>query len=459
MANDKKNIEDVFKALNDFKVEPQAQVWEGIEKKLVAKNKPIAWFTFRYAVGFIALLSVGIAILLNLIQPPAEFAIKNSISYQKIINKHLLNSSLLNIQKVEQKTIKSIKISALSSTSKLKKSYKETIVSPKIQAKEKTKPDNSSHENELFTAAQSNYATASKENGFFDALHQLSFQQADFKIQLQPMRLNDLPLASVQNQNTSRQLANQIKNEKEEVSTSNQLEERSLLSRFSVTPGVSPVFSGGNSAASYAKEMKETAQGTTNLSFGLQVAYEVTDKLSLRTGVHQIGSGYQTNNIVASYQSNPNQIATIAMGAGANLTFMDAKTFSEVTSPNARMPYSETSLTHELGFLEIPMEASYQVINKKIGVSLIGGMSTLLVNENRILGDFQGETYRIGSANNVNSTSFSANFGMGFNYQFTKKIKFHIEPNLRYQINTFDSATTNFKPYMIGVFSGIKFEF
>jgi hypothetical protein len=65
----------------------------------------------------------------------------------------------------------------------------------------------------------------------------------------------------------------------------------------------------------------------------------------------------------------------------------------------------------------------------------------------------------MGEANNVNSLNFSANVGMGLNYEFAPKLQLNIEPVLKYQLNTFSKTAGDFRPYSIGVYSGITFKF
>ena len=81
------------------------------------------------------------------------------------------------------------------------------------------------------------------------------------------------------------------------------------------------------------------------------------------------------------------------------------------------------------------------------------------MNNNEIFSVLDGEKTLLGEATNVNKTSFSANFGVGMNYNITKKINLNIEPTFKYQLNTFDNTSGDVKPYFIGIYSGIKYKF
>ena len=87
------------------------------------------------------------------------------------------------------------------------------------------------------------------------------------------------------------------------------------------------------------------------------------------------------------------------------------------------------------------------------------GFSTLFLNENEILADLNGQSTSIGEANNLNSTSFSANFGIGVDYNITEKLNINLEPKFKYQLNTFTNTSGDFRPFFIGVYTGISFKF
>ncbi|MBT8252509.1 MAG: hypothetical protein KJN68_00940, partial [Bacteroidia bacterium] len=71
----------------------------------------------------------------------------------------------------------------------------------------------------------------------------------------------------------------------------------------------------------------------------------------------------------------------------------------------------------------------------------------------------QGVRSELGEASNINSTSFSANLGMGMKYKVSKRINLNLEPVFKYQLNTFKDTSGNFKPYTIGVYTGFSFKF
>src|SRR5690606_15776983 len=104
-------------------------------------------------------------------------------------------------------------------------------------------------------------------------------------------------------------------------------------------------------------------------------------------------------------------------------------------------------------------EMEYALINTKLGINLIGGFSTFIVDKNEIYSVIDGSETRIGQANNINDMSYSANFGLGVNYNISEKIKVNVEPTFKYQINTFNNSSGDFQPFFIGVYTGLSYKF
>lgn len=88
-----------------------------------------------------------------------------------------------------------------------------------------------------------------------------------------------------------------------------------------------------------------------------------------------------------------------------------------------------------------------------------GGFSTFFLNNNNIFEIQNGNGTLIGEANNINDVSYSANFGLGMFYNFSKSFQFNLEPMFKYQINTFSNTFGDFQPFFVGVYTGLSFKF
>ena len=109
--------------------------------------------------------------------------------------------------------------------------------------------------------------------------------------------------------------------------------------------------------------------------------------------------------------------------------------------------------------MEIPLEINYALIDRTLGVNLISGISSMFLVDNSVSLESDSGTTEVGEANNVNAFNFSANFGVGFQYKLNEKINVQVEPLLKYHLNTFSNTAGAFRPYSIGVYSGIRYKF
>jgi hypothetical protein len=235
------------------------------------------------------------------------------------------------------------------------------------------------------------------------------------------------------------------------------------VNRWQITSNVAPIyFSSASNGSPISQEFSDNSKDyEKNMSYGVGVNYAFSDKWSVRGGVNKLTLGYNTNDIVyyagltdasarsenAHFQGRGSQII-IEDNTAANVL-----SFSDIPGKNAGY------LNQTMGYIEVPVELSYKILNRKFGIEIIGGMSTMFLNENSlsvVSGDFVTSA---GKAENLNDISFTSNIGLGFKYNFWKSFQANIEPKFKYQINTFSENDGGFKPYFIGIYSGLSFSF
>ena len=256
-----------------------------------------------------------------------------------------------------------------------------------------------------------------------------------------------------------------------------QLDEEAVLkkekntNRWAVTPNAGPVYySSLNGGSSIDPMFTDNSQsGDVNLSYGVQVAYEISDKIAIRSGINNVNLSYATGDVEVASAPIALGLENINYDARRNTitTVFDKGSIGSVMNPmteglGAVTPKStggNAELSQRISYYEVPLEMKYAVLDTKFGINVIGGMSTLFLGTNEIVvndGDFRTV---LGEANNLNSISFTTNIGLGFNYQLSKKFKFNIEPMFKYQLNPYTDSSVGFKPYYLGVYSGLSFKF
>ncbi|EPR74575.1 hypothetical protein ADIWIN_0327 [Winogradskyella psychrotolerans RS-3] len=239
-------------------------------------------------------------------------------------------------------------------------------------------------------------------------------------------------------------------------------------SRWSIAPNVAPVyFNSFGKGSSLDKQFNENSKSSeVNMSYGIAGSYAVSKKLKIRAGVNRVNLNQTTSDVFAFVGAE-----TASRGVDAsfsNISFSsDEQQVSLMSSKSLNMSSTpelfNTQITGEIdqrfGFIEIPLELEYRLLDTKFGINVIGGFSTFFLSENEIYADINGSTTSIGEANNINDTSFSANFGLGMDYSLSRQWNINLEPTFKYQINTFNNTTGDFKPFFIGVYTGLSFKF
>ena len=236
------------------------------------------------------------------------------------------------------------------------------------------------------------------------------------------------------------------------------------INRWGISPMVAPVyynsFGGSGIDAEFTNNKKS---GDINLSYGVQVSYAVNKRLTLRSGINKVDLGYKTQQVSFSPSIQASSISSINYNDNAGLIQVSStnkNSFASVAEFDNTTVSSSNALLQQLGYIEVPIEAEYALINKKIGVQVIGGVSTLFLNDNSISLDEGNNVFsQLGESNSLNSTSFSTNVGLGFDYKFTDRIQFNLEPMFKYQLNAYTKSVSDFKPYYLGLYTGVSVKF
>ena len=238
--------------------------------------------------------------------------------------------------------------------------------------------------------------------------------------------------------------------------------------RWEVAPNVGPVFynslSEGSSIDSNFSDNPQSSD--VNIAYGIQIAYNLNNRFSIRSGISNVNLGYSTSGLdlgTGPVAASTNYIdydkrddVTIPVDKGSLVNQNPDGGFGDITPKSTS---GEVVLNQKISYYEMPLELKYVILNKKFGINIIGGFSTLLLGDNEITVDAGDYNEVLGEASNLSSLSFTTNLGLGLNYSFSKKLMFNIEPMFKYQLNPYSDSSVEFKPYYIGIYSGLSFKF
>ncbi|MFN3907550.1 MAG: hypothetical protein ACK4JX_00785 [Flavobacterium sp.] len=472
----KRKLDQHFKSqLQDWEVSPDPAIWQQLETKLAKKKKrrviPLWWIPTGIAAGLLILWNIlptndAIPTTPNSSgETPSEIIVVESESVNKEVETNeidkVVDEMILKNPSIQQKTPKSsTKNEALVSSEK----EQNNKYSNKKSDKNATKKDNLIDPINPTDILNSTQEKTLVQNNNTESTTQKMVDKNNPS--LSQNKTTNTPNKGINTENSVAQTTpnpelerlEELLKEKEEITETN-----SMKSRWQLSSNVAPVFM--NSLSQGSPIDQEFAQNSksfeTSMSYGFGVQYAVTNRWSVRTGIQNVQMSYNTNDVMffasmrgvyyknINYTMNIDQPSMVVMSKGSVV----ATSIENMSSMQAGV------INQQFGFIEIPMEISYKLLDKKFQVSLIGGVSSLFLNQNRILlKSMEGGVTELGTANNIQDMHWSTNIGIGMQYLFSPQWSFQMEPMFKYQWNTFQE-NTNFRPYILGLQTGLSYRF
>jgi hypothetical protein len=457
--SDKKNIDRLFQEkFKDFEVPPSNSVWNNISTELQNNRKgkkaiPVWW---RIA---------GIAAALLLLFTLSKFMQNNNAKTTTPLNETIVD--------VDPNTDNDL----------------QDVINKENNVFEDFKSSNSSVTNPITTPAQNDNSTTKSEDNIATVIAENTTSEL-IQEKTDTVLNNDndskettVPMVTAFT-NTNDNVGDEDAIEAEEINPIIEEEKLSLteeiaaieegniedddekFERWSASSNIAPVYFNtlGKGSSIHPQFNSNSKTGNINMSYGISGSYAINKKLSVRAGVNKVNLGYSTNDVVvfinANSPSNPQLLRNVQFNeTGENISFISVEVFNFAQVPGILNDFIKSSIDQKLGFIEIPLELEYRISNKKMGINIISGFSALFLSDNEIYSVLDGNSTLLGQATNINNTSFSANFGLGFDFKISDKFNLTLEPVFKYQLNTFNSTSGNFKPYFIGVYSGLSFKF
>ncbi|TXK72677.1 PorT family protein [Mesonia sp. HuA40] len=249
---------------------------------------------------------------------------------------------------------------------------------------------------------------------------------------------------------------------KEQKDTPNKTEDLVAQNRWSVTPQMSPIYFGNLNAKGNpidARFASNENDGAISMNYGIQFGYQISTNFKIRSGINRIVVGNKTKEI--GFTASAENVTTLR-NLNITPTAMNLKVVpnpEQMKGVQGFSNYIAGNIQQQMGFIEIPLELEYTLLQRKINIHLIGGASTLLLNKNEVAINSELGNVNLGEANNLNNVSFTTNLGVGLGYNFSEKIRFQLEPTFKYQLNTYTGNTAGYSPFLFGLYTGINWKF
>ena len=496
---EQKNIERLFQEkFKDFEVAPPESAWKNIEAKLNEKKKKRRVIPFWFKIsGIAASLFLGFFIY-SLFNNPSEIELKNNDetivfeeknnSNQNGLNTIEESSNSMNSSKQQNNVLTEVenitnsnnnpeekkqnnsfleKESVLLTNSNGEKEDKKTTT--KLNQKSIQNQENSTNKNSIVAESdkknsQNKNSNSAKNEIDFDKINKISNNNNRSIVVKKPTNNITQDSSLVAKISEEVNALEQLLKEKE-VGKNVEEKEKEMQNRWAISSNASPVYFNSSAKTSTldTKFDNNDKNYNSNLSYGLGLSFALNDRLSIRTGVNTLNFNSSTKNIVFYQRNDPMSIDNLSRNERGKLISVENKPVNDdlkaINYNGSELMKYGGELSQELGYLEIPLEMSYKVIDKKFSIDVIGGMSTLFLNNNSVSIVSNSMEMEIGSATNLNSIHYSTNLGMGFSYTFLKSFQANINPMFKYQINTYTDKSNDIKPYFVGIYSGISFKF
>ena len=261
----------------------------------------------------------------------------------------------------------------------------------------------------------------------------------------------------IANQNTETNELEAILKQKESKKNNNAVV---IKNKWEITPNIAAMYANSQNTSIDPQFSENTKSTDNSIGFGIGVHYAISKKIALRTGINKFALGYNTNNVTYSSGLSTTSLANVDYTTNAMVELRTSASGNSLMTFEKNLQKTSTgTINQKMGYYEVPLEISYSIVDKKIGISLIGGFSTLFLDENKVSLISSETNLKLGEANNLNAMHFSSNIGLGFKYNFVKSFQLNFEPMVKYQLNTFSNNSGTTKPILIGLYSGISYRF
>ena len=229
-------------------------------------------------------------------------------------------------------------------------------------------------------------------------------------------------------------------------------------------------------------------------SFGINLNYKPAKRLSVRTGLYYSKMGQSINNLYTySHTTGLNLNTEALMQKGANLNSPVSNSTGEINSginnfiliaPSGSYSSSyqellrnntsdfafanresypgyqpiDASLIQSFNYLELPVQLWYKLVNRKIDISVSGGLTGNILTGNNVLLEYEGARQQVGHTEGLKNFNLSMHAGLGFSLPVNNMLEFSLEPSFNYFLTPVNQSTMIMtRPWSFGLFTGLQF--
>ncbi len=482
MMNNKINIDDLFRdKLSGLTEEPPADIWNNIQDQLILRRRKIRMAIYRWtavaALLVLALIAGWYFDILLYERIPETAEIENikkeekNISADKYAGKNLAASK---DTESAAENLKSLYIAELSGEKHFSGTSGEVVEEQRSG---------------INRTISSDFSEAGAWETGIDTKRRIAMEK--IKTIRRTSLQKDYSLALAEKKDDTGTSSPDRVQKREMVAVNDIPVNREFKSKeewkmgIEISPGYSSYSS--NHDPLYASNMTyPSSHGNGNVCGGVSVQYSTGRKWSIESGVYYARNVQKSESTSQLFASNyGDEIPTpsteklyfnpevdvqgnrIAMkGIAGVIEFEKMPEGAEIagtleragSNPNALLTRGEFSQAFD--FIEIPFYLRYLIINSKLDIELVGGISAgMIVGNDAFLNNEYGKQ-KIGKTRDISTLNVSGTLGLGLNYPLTEHVSLALEPRVNYYLNSINNnPDVEFRPYRIGVYTGIYYEF
>jgi hypothetical protein len=463
MLTDKQNVDQLFQVkLRDYEKTPPVFVWNRIESELNAHQRTRNIILLKWA-GFAAAIIVAFMAGWWMTNPSVQSVIHENSITEIVKKKTDLQGSANDKQSLTQAAVSDISTSVVqnkvSHVQNASKEYKPAISSlasfaantsflsknsgiPSMESKEPVLVD---VEKEFLSHYQNNIQKLKKLSQWFysfknDSNHHDTTRESKTVFVLNKQyNTNDRSLF--------------VPDSKKEAYNRN--------GKWIMSAGIAPVFTSGVGYNSASKTSVETS-----ISGKMMAGYKIGKRVVIKSGIiysqiKQVTTNVDFNStgLASDFQVKTSRASTPSGDVSLNKSNA-IKMELLYSRNNSLLTGYQADLTQEFGYIEIPAEVTYKIIDHKFNVGLTGGISTNLLVGNKA-GLFEnGQKINSGETNSLRDVTYSGAMGLAFGYNMGNGITFTVEPRIKHFLNSLSSnKAVEFKPYQLDIMTGVTYSF
>ncbi len=432
---------------------PPLDAWKNIQEKLDEKEKKKRIIPLFYWIGSTAAcLVVGISIYyfnqndtINVNHMPTNEVVKTKSTSKESIKKDWNNIEHTNEKSFDNKIVSSVKKSSKSNqkTIQSSSSYFENIIGESTLFSN-TIPNQK--EDKTLELSQKN---STQKDNFVQNNSSINPKNEVSEKETNPKILEEKPLELVLQEEEKKKEKVEIKQKSPLLTISSYINPTKVLESKSIL----------------ANEFNDyNIKNNITVAYGAKVSVRLNDKINVRSGIAKVELEQNTTNINSGINTGVYALSASMPKSSNNITYhSNIRVVGDNTSHTTMtMLSSETNtMEQKVHYIEVPLEIEYKLASfDKFNILAIAGGSYFAVTKNSIsLADTNTRSnYKLGEANNLNNSSYSANAGVKLEYNLSNKSSINLEPNYRYMLNPLKNVDAK-NPSLLGLNIGFSIKF